>query len=68
MNPFYTPRADDLQVVKTNFEILLDERSIREIFFLLIFICEYQLNGIEPFLPYDTCLNSFKQAEIMHIL
>lgn len=62
MKPFYTPRADSLQVVKLNSAVSLDD------FFFLRFISEYQLNGIEPFLPHDTCPNSFKQAEVTNIV
>lgn len=68
MKPFYTPRADSLQVVKPNSTVSLDEGSVRVFFFFLRFISEYQLNGIESFLPHDTCPNSFKQAEVTHIV
>lgn len=33
MKPFYTPRADSLQVVKLNSTVSLDEGSVREFFF-----------------------------------
>lgn len=40
MKPFYTPRADSLQVVKLTSIVSLDERYVRESFFL-IFISEF---------------------------
>lgn len=33
MKPFYTPRADSLQVVKLNSTVSLDEGSVRDFFF-----------------------------------